>query len=86
MLGTFPELGQVASAGDTLHVQEAHSRLVARAVCSRVPSEGCIGPVNSVHRLNTMGGLVDLAGHPIHSVARPCLAQRLLDSGWKGRS
>ena len=61
-------------------------RLVGRAVCSGASPEGCTGPVRSIHRLDTKGGLVDAAGPPIHLVARPCLAQKLLDSGWRRRS
>ena len=63
----------MAPVGDILHVLEAHSPLVTRAVCSRVPREGCIGPVRGIHRLKTMAGLVGVAGPSIHLVARPCL-------------
>ena len=62
----FPKIGQVAPVGDILRVPEAHSLLLTRAVCSRVPHEGCIGPMHSIHRLNTMGGLVDVAAAPPH--------------------
>ena len=73
MFGSVSQNWTSGPLGDIQCVPEAHSPLLTRAVCSRVPREGCIGPVHAIHKLKTMAGLLGVAGPSIHLVARPCL-------------